>query len=336
MSAPTRRPRLVIPDDYNDVYATSLVVEALGERCDVQIFTSPFQSLDELVERIGDAEIIVANRERLPLGAPLFDRVPSLRLVAQTASRGAHLDMSAASERGILVAGTESADASTVELTIGLAIAAMRRIPYGDAELRAGRWSPFVGRELRGRHLGIMGLGRIGTRVAGIARAMGMEVSAWGPTLTPERASASGATYRPLEELLPSVDVLSLHLALLPATRGVLDRRLLGLLRPSALLVNTARAGLLDEEALVEMLQQGRLRGAALDVFGAEPLPPDHPLLRLPNVVLTPHIGWVAEDSYATFFEGITANVLAYLDGCPIPRLLNPAVLEHARFHQPA
>jgi phosphoglycerate dehydrogenase-like enzyme len=332
--------RLVIADDYNDVYAASPVVSALRDRCDVKIYTDMIRSADEAVDRIGDAEIIVANRERTPLSAAVLDRLPSLKLIAQTGMRGAHLDVAAATERGILIAGTGGSKAvrsagynaaSTVELTIGLMLAAARRIPYGDAEVRAGRWSQFVGRELAGRKLGVVGLGRIGSRVAQIAQAIGMEVLAWSPNLTPERAAAAGVTASTLDDLLPEVDVLSIHLQLTPMSRGLINRERLSRLKTSALLVNTARGPIVDEDALVEMLQAGRLWGAALDVFAQEPLPQHHPLFSLPNVVLTPHVGWVAEDSYVSFFEGIVENVQAYLDGRPIPRMVNPEALERRR-----
>jgi len=333
-------PRLVVPDDYNDVYGTAPRFGVVRERCDVQIFTAPFKSVDEVVERIGDAEIIVANRERTPLHADVLDRLPKLRLIAQTGARGAHLDINAATERGILIAATGGSNAtrsatfqaaSTVEITIGLMLAASRRIPAGDALLRSGGWNSFVGRELAGRTLGILGLGRIGSRVAAICQAIGMTVVAWGPTLTPERASAIGVTYRPLDDLLGEVDVLSIHLQLSPVSRGLLSREKLAKLKPSALLVNTARGPIVDEAALIEMLQDGRLWGAGLDVFSQEPLPVDSPLLKLPNVVVTPHIGWVAEDSYQNFVEGLVENVTAYLDGKPIPRMVNPEALERRR-----
>jgi phosphoglycerate dehydrogenase-like enzyme len=329
--------RLVVPDDLNDVYGKSPLFGRLRERCDVTIYTSLPITADEAARRIADAEIVVANRERTPLKADVLDRAPKLRLIAQTGARGAHLDVPAATERGILIAGTAGSRnvrsagfnaASTVELTIGLMIAATRRIPFGDAEVRAGRWSQFVGRELAGRRLGIVGLGRIGSRVAQIAQAIGMEVLAWSPNITPERAAAAGVTSLPLDDLIGEVDVLSIHLQLTPMSRGLINRERLARLKPSALLVNTARGPIVDEEALVEMLQDGRLWGAALDVFGQEPLPPNHPLFSLPNVVLTPHVGWVAEDSYESFFEGIVENVEAYLDGRPIPRMVNPEALE--------
>jgi phosphoglycerate dehydrogenase-like enzyme len=332
--------RLVIADDYNDKYAASPVVSQLGDRCDITIHTDKIRSVDDAVQRISGAEIVVANRERTPLSAEVFDRVPTLRFIAQTGMRGAHLDVAAATARGILIAGTGGskaalsapyAAASTVELTIGLMLAAARRIPYGDAEVRAGRWSQFVGRELAGRTLGVVGLGRIGGRVAQIAKAIGMDVLAWSPNLTPERAAAAGVTAIGLDELIGAVDVLSIHLQLTPMSRGLINRERLARMKPSALLVNTARGPIVDEVALLEMLQAGTLWGAALDVFGQEPLPRDHPLFSLPNVVLTPHVGWVAEDSYLAFFEGIVENVTAYLDGRPIPRLVNPEALDVRR-----
>ena len=216
-----------------------------------------------------------------------------------------------------------SAD-STAELAIGLMLAALRRIPRGDAELSAGRWSQFVGREVRGKQLGVLGLGRIGGRVARVAQALGMVVCAWGPTLTPARAAAAGVAYRPLDALLAGSDVVTIHLRLSPESRGLLDRSKLALLKPTALLVNTARAAIVDEAALVERLRDGRLWGAALDVYGEEPPPPGHPLLALPNVVLSPHVGWVAEGAYAEFIADVVATIEAYLDGRPLPHPLYP------------
>ncbi|HET8627778.1 MAG TPA: D-2-hydroxyacid dehydrogenase family protein [Thermomicrobiales bacterium] len=315
------RPLIVVPDDYDDVYGASPAFAALRERADVAIYTTPHDSLDDLVARLRDAEVVVANRERIPLRAEIFDRLPALRLVAQTGSRGAHLDLAAAEARGIVVAGTvgTASATSTAELTIGLMLAALRRIPAGDAGVRAGGWPRTVGREASGLRLGIVGLGRIGGRVARVAGALGMEVLAWSPSLTSERAGAAGALARPLDDLLREADVVTLHLRLAPETRGLLDRDTLALLKPSALVVNTARGALLDEAALVEMLQAGRLWGAALDVFAQEPLPTGHPLRALPNVVLSPHVGWIAERAYAEFIAGVVETIVAYLDGRPVP-----------------
>ena len=317
--------RLVVPDDYNDAYGSSELFGSLRERCDIAIYTTPFTSVDEAVERIKDAEIVVANRERTPLGAAVLDRLPKLKLIAQTGARGAHLDIPAATERGIVIAGTAGSKnvrsagvnaASTVEITIGLMIAASRRIPDGDVQMRTGRWAGFIGRELAGRKLGVVGLGRIGGRVAEIAKAIGMDVLAWSPNMTPERAAAAGVTAMDLDDLLRESDVVSVHLTLSPMSRGIISRERLALMKP---------------DALLERLQTGKLWGAALDVYGEEPLPPGHPITKLSNVVLTPHVGWVAEDSYVSFFEGIVENVTAYLDGRPIPRVVNPDVLDRRR-----
>ena len=320
---------IVVPDDYNDVYASAPAVERLRARAAVTICTTMPASLDEWVERLKNATIVVANRERIPLKAPLLARLPKLEMIAQTAGGGSHLDLAAATERGILVTGTSGASASTAELTIGLRLAAMRRIPFGDAELRAGRWSQFVGRELAGKRLGIVGLGRIGSQVARVCAAIGMDVRGWSPSLTEERAAAVGARRQDLDTLLAESDVVTVHLRLTPASRGILTREKLSLMKPSALFVNTARAALMDEGALVEMLQSRRLWSAALDVYAEEPLPAGHPLLSLPNVVLTPHVGWIADDSYRVFIEGVVENILAYLDNRPVPFPLNPDALRH-------
>ena len=320
--------RVVVPDDFNAVYEAAPAIARLRSRpgVEVVVHTAPWGSTEELIGRLRGAEVIIANRERTPLHAGVLEQLPDLRLIAQTGLRGQHLDLAAAAARGILVGGTagEAAGTSTAELTIALMLAALRRLPHGDAELRAGRWSQVVGREARGRTLGVIGLGRIGGQVARVARALGMDVIAWSPTLTTERAAAQGATARPLDDLLREADVATVHLRLTPESRRLLSREKLELLRPDALLVNTSRAAILDEAALVELLRAGRLWGAALDVFSEEPLPPGHPLLTLPNVVLSPHVGWVAEGTYAEYIGGAVETVLAYLDGRPLPHPLHP------------
>ena len=309
--------RIAIPDDYDDVYAAAPAVARLRERAEVAIWTTPHASLDELVERIGDAEIVVANRERLPLRAELFDRLPALRLVAQTGGGGGHLDLQAATERGILVAGSGGRSASTAELTIGLMIAAMRRIPFGDAEVRAGRWPRWVGRDLLGKRLGVIGLGKIGGQVARVAQALGMAVSAWGPTLTPERALAAGVEYRPLDELLAAAEIVTLHVPLTGETRGLLDARRLALMPDGSCLINTARGPIVDEPALVRELSGGRLR-AGLDVFADEPSVPAA-LLDLPNVVLTPHVGSATTKTREAMTRVLVDNIQAVARREPPP-----------------
>jgi phosphoglycerate dehydrogenase-like enzyme len=242
-----------------------------------------------------------------------------------------HVDVDAATAHGVLVADSGGSGAGPVELTIGLMVAAVRRIPQEDRALRAGRWQTGVGIELSGKTLGILGLGRIGSRVASFGRLFEMRVLAWGPTLTAERATASGAAFVPLERIFQESDVVSLHLRLSPQSRGLVTPGLLALMKPTAYLINTARGPLVDEAALVAALRERRIAGAAPDVYDAEPLPQEHPLLALDNAVLTPHIGYVTEDAYHVFFRQVAENIESFLGGQPPPRLLNPEALARRR-----
>jgi phosphoglycerate dehydrogenase-like enzyme len=226
----------------------------------------------------------------------------------------------------VLVTETEGSGASPVELTMGLILAAARRIPQEDRALREGRWQTGVGVELRGKTLGILGLGRIGGRIAAFGNLLGMRVLAWGPTLTDERAAAAGVTRVSLETLFRESDVVSLHLRLSEMTRGVVTAALLALMKPTAFFVNTARGPLVDEAALVATLRARRIAGAALDVYDVEPLPVDHPLIALDNVVLTPHVGYVTGEVYRIFFRHVVEAIEAYLDGTLPPRTVNPEV----------
>jgi phosphoglycerate dehydrogenase-like enzyme len=214
-----------------------------------------------------------------------------------------------------------------MELTIGLLLATVRRIPQEDRAMREGRWQTRIGVELSGKTLGILGLGRIGSRIAAFGKLLGMRVIAWGPTLTEERAAAGGVMYVPLDTLFRESDVVSLHLRLSEQTRGLVTARHLSLMKPTAFLINTARGPLVDEAALVAALRERRIAGAGLDVFDAEPLPANHPFLALENVVLTPHIGYVTEEAYHIFFRQVVENIESYLDGHLPPRALNPDAL---------
>jgi phosphoglycerate dehydrogenase-like enzyme len=235
--------------------------------------------------------------------------------------------MAAATAAGVAVAlASGSSAGSAAELAIGLMIAVMRKIPHYDAALKRGEWQSPYGEVLNGKTLGVLGLGKVGRRVATIAKAFGMRVVAWGPTLTQERARAAGAESLPLEKLLSQVDVLSIHLTLSDTSRGLLSEERLRLMKPSAVVINTARGAIVDEAALARMLQQGTIRGAGLDVFTEEPLPASSPLLKLPNVVLTPHAGWVTDGAYETFAEVAVQNILDYLDG-KATNILNPEAL---------
>ncbi|MBI2911054.1 MAG: D-2-hydroxyacid dehydrogenase family protein [Chloroflexi bacterium] len=312
--------RVVIPDDYNDVWDSSPEVARLRQRANVATHTEAPSSPAELVKRLAGAQVAVANRERTRYTADLLAQLPELRLIAQTSGAGPHLDMASLNERGIIVCTTTAVSGpshSTVELTLGLMVAAVRAVPWHDRLMHEGRWQQRVGLELAGRTLGILGLGRIGSAVAQVARLLGMRVLAWGPTLNRGRAAQAGVEFRELEDLLPRVDVLTIHLRLSDISRGLLTRERLALMKPTAILINTARGPIVDEEALAEALAVGRLGGAALDVFGQEPLPADNPLRRLENVILTPHLGYVSDRSYERWIAATVDNILAWMEGTP-------------------
>jgi phosphoglycerate dehydrogenase-like enzyme len=235
--------------------------------------------------------------------------------------------MEAATEAGIIVAMAPGGN-STTEMTFALMLAVMRRIPQSDQAMRRGEWPLVLGYVLKGKTLGILGLGKIGTEVAAIARAFGMNVIAWGPTLTPERAGKSQATYMGLEDVLKKADVISIHLKLSEQSKNLLNEERLRLMKTSAYLVNTARGAIVDEVALAKALNEGAIAGAALDVFVEEPLPANHPLFQLTNVVLTPHLGWPTDSGFEGFAENAVANILDYMNGT-LTRVVNPEALDH-------
>jgi D-3-phosphoglycerate dehydrogenase / 2-oxoglutarate reductase len=308
------RPIVVILDDWQHALDTQPDVARLRERADLRVYDDQADTPDELARRLDGAVALVAIRERTTFDEAAFARAPSLRLFVQTGGGLAHVDRAAAERHGVRITTTGGPDYPVVELTIGLMIDLLRRISWSDRQLHAGGWPMFVGQDCHGKTLGILGFGRIGSGVGRVAQALGMRVVAWGPTLTAERATAGGATFLPLDDVLRESDVVSIHLRLSPESRGLIRRERLALLRPSAYLINTARGPIVDEAALVEMLRDGRLAGAGLDVFGEEPLPPDHPLRQLDNVVLTPHVGWPAAGNYAHWGRRAVEDILAFLD----------------------
>ncbi len=308
------RPVVVILDDWQQALSTRPEVARLRERADVRAYDDHADTPEELARRLDGAVAVVLVRERTPFDAAAFERAPSLRLLVQTGGGLAHVDRAAAERRGVQIVTTGGPDYPVVELTIGLLIGLLRRIPWSDRRLHAGEWPLFVGEDCHGMTLGILGFGRIGSGVGRVAQALGMQVIAWGPTLTAERAAGGGATFLPLDDVLRAADVVSIHLRLSPESTGLISRERLALLRPSAYLINTARGAIVDEAALVDALQSGRLAGAALDVFHEEPLPRDHPLRGLDNVILTPHVGWPAEGNYAHWGRRGVEQTLAFLD----------------------
>jgi phosphoglycerate dehydrogenase-like enzyme len=316
--------RIAILDDYQGTVLLLPYWARLAGRAMVDAFRDTIASEDGLVRRLGPYEILVLIRERTRFPASLLARLPALELLALTGRNSGHVDVAAATDRGVLITETDGSVASTVELTIGLMLATVRGVPQEDRAMREGQWQTRLGVELSGKTLGILGLGRIGSRIAAFGKFLGMRVLAWGPTLTEERATASGVTYVPLDTVFRESDVVSLHLRLSERTRGVVTAQHLSLMKPTAFLINTARGPLVDEAALVVALRERRIAGAGVDVFDVEPLPADHPLLALENVALSPHKGYVTLDGYHIFFRQAVENIESYLDGNLPPRTLNP------------
>ena len=308
--------RAAILDDIHGVWDGTDGVRRLRERAEVCVFTSPIADPSEL----RGFDTLIANRERTRFTRDLLDRLPDVRIIVQTGNHANHIDFEAVRDRGLLVAQASAGfSIGAAELALGLAMAVMRQIPSLDAAVRRGQWTVPSTPVLHGKTLGIVGLGRVGQHVARIAGAFGMRVLGWSPRLTNEVAVAAGAERCELDDLLRASDVVSIHAALKPASRGLLDARRLGLMKPTAYLVNTARGPIVDEQALVDALAARRIAGAGLDVFETEPLPSGHPLTMLPNVVLTPHIGWPTDDGYLRFAASACDVLIAYLEGRAVP-----------------
>lgn len=312
--------RVAVLDDIHQAYEQTAGLRRLRQRVDVRIFTAPFG--DPVTLRGFDA--LIANRERTRFTRSLFEQLPDLRIVAQTGNHAYHVDLAAAQERGIVVAKASGGFCTGAgELAIGLAIALMRQIPAASAGVKSGEWPAPLGRELHGKTMGIVGLGHVGRHVAKIANAFGMRVLSWSRRQDADSAASAGAETCELDDLLRASDVVSVHATLAPQTRGLLDARRLGLMKATAYLINTSRGPIVDEAALVAALASRRIAGAALDVFDHEPLPPGHPFANLPNVILTPHLGWPTDKMYEQFAEAAADVLLAYLDGRDVPRFVD-------------
>lgn len=310
-------------DDYQGAALTLADWSVLDGTVDVRAVREHLTDRDRLAAELADCEIVVAMRERTPFDAGLLDRLPRLRLLVTTGMRNASIDLDAAAARGVTVCGTASSPTPPVELTWALLLGLARHLTTENRALReGGPWQSTVGQDLHGRTLGLLGLGRIGTRVARVATAFGMDVLAWSEHLTPGRAADAGARLAAnKEELLSRSDFVSLHLVLSERTRGLLGEPELRAMRPHAFLVNTSRAALVDRPALLRALREGWIAGAGLDVFDTEPLPADDPLRSLPNVLATPHLGYVTEQNYRTFYAHAVEDIAAFLSGEPVRRL---------------
>ena len=309
--------RIAVLDDYQDV-ALTMADWSLLPDTRVEAFCDHLDHLDALAGRLAPFEVVVAMRERTPFPRALLERLPALRLLVTTGMGNAAIDVAAAHERGVTVCGTGGLRHPTAELVWALILALARQIPREDRSVREGGWQVTLGRGLHGSTLGVLGLGNLGSQVARIGVAFGMQVIAWSEHLTPERAAECGAVLVAKDELLERSDVVTIHLKLSARTRGLLGARELGLMRSSVYLVNTSRGPIVDEPALIDALERGTIAGAGLDTLDVEPLPTTHPLRRLPNTVLTPHLGYVTEDTYRRLYGDAVEDVAAFLQGQPV------------------
>jgi phosphoglycerate dehydrogenase-like enzyme len=306
--------RVAVLDDYQGVALQCADWSAL----EVEVFPDHVADDDALVEQLAPFAVAVAMRERTPFTRARLERLPNLRLLVTTGMRNASIDLDAARDHGVMVCGTGSLGPPTAELAWALILALTRHVPEEDAAMRAGGWQHTIGPELAGRTLGILGLGRLGARMAGIARAFEMTAIAWSQNLTAERAAEAGAELVTKEELFRRADVVTIHLVLSDRTRGLVGAPELASMRPTAYLINTSRGPIVDEAALLDALHGGRIAGAGLDVYDTEPLPADHPLRRAPNTVLTPHIGYVTTGTYERFYRDAVEDVERWLSGDPV------------------
>ncbi|MFG3019765.1 D-2-hydroxyacid dehydrogenase family protein [Streptomyces sp. NPDC048254] len=311
--------RIAILDDYQDVALGLADWNSL--QAEVHVFRDAFEDEEAVVAALAEYEVVVAMRERTRFPSSTLGRLPRLKLLVTTGPVNAAIDLEAARRAGITVCGTGYFGYPTVELTWALILSAARMVPQQVDSVRRGGWQEGLGTSLRGTTLGVLGLGRLGTAVAEIGRAFGMRTIAWSQNLTPAAAQAKGAEYVSQDELFARSDVLSIHLVLSDRTRALVGERELGLMKSTAILVNTSRGPLVDEAALIGALTEKRIASAALDVFDREPLPAGHPLRTLPNAVVTPHIGYVARDLYEVFYRDAVEDIAAWSAGTPLRTL---------------
>ena len=312
--------RVAILDDYQGVALALADWQSLHPQATIQAFADHLDDLDAVARRLHTFDCVVAMRERTPFPRTLFEKLPNLRLLITTGARNASIDLAAATDRKVQVCGTDMLPYPTAELTWGLILALFRHIPQEDRAARAGRWQTTLGLGLNGKTLGLLGLGRLGSQVARVGRAFGMAAIAWSRNLTAERAAEAGAALVSKDELFARSDIVSIHLVLSPRSRGLVGAAEIARMKPTSFLVNTSRGPIVDEAALLAALSERRIAGAGLDVFEPEPLPRNHPVLALDNVVITPHLGYVTEENYRLAYGHAVEDVRAFLAG----RLLRP------------
>ncbi len=311
--------RCAILDDYQGVVHKIADWSKVNGDVDIKIFNEHLGGSANVIAALKDFAIVVAMRERTGFPRQVIEALPNLKLLITTGMRNASIDTEAAKARGVAVCGTGSFGSPTSGIAVGLMLELTRHIGYENARLHAGAaWQTTIGPDLEGMTLGVLGLGRLGTRTANIAKAFAMKVIAWSQNLTAEKCRQAGVGYVSKEDLFRQSDFITIHVVLSQRTRGLVGAQELGLMKPSGYLINTSRGPIVDAAALLAALREKRIAGAGLDVFDVEPLPPDHPLRRLDNVVLTPHLGYVSEQNYRHYFAGVVEDIRAFLDGKPV------------------
>ncbi|HVV62543.1 MAG TPA: D-2-hydroxyacid dehydrogenase family protein [Pseudolabrys sp.] len=311
--------KAAILDDYQNVAMKFADWSPIAKDVDVKVFNDPIGGPDAVIKALQGFAVVMMMRERTPFPRKVIEGLPDLKLLITTGARNNSIDLAACAERGVTVCGTGSVGNPTAGITFGLMLELTRRIGFENARLKAGQsWQVTIGRDLEGLTLGIVGFGKLGRKVADIGRAFGMKVIAWSQNLTPEKAKEAGADYASKDDLFRNSDFVSIHYALSDRSRGLVTAADIARMKPGAYLINTARAPIVDQAALLKALQEKKIAGAGLDVFDVEPLPLDHPYRKLDNVVLTPHLGYVSEQNYRKYFPDVVEDIRAWLDGKPV------------------
>jgi phosphoglycerate dehydrogenase-like enzyme len=322
MDFPMTRLRCAILDDYLNLSLAVADWSRVEDRIDVTVFREPFASPDAAASALKDFEIICAMRERTPFPRTMFERLPKLKLLITSGMRNNSIDMAAAKDRGVVVCGTHWPRDPTAPLAMGLILELTRNIGRENARMHAGEYlQKHVGIEIEGKTLGVIGLGKLGAKVSGLAKAFGMNVIAWSPNLTAERCKEVGVSYATKEELFSTADIITIHVVLSDRSRGLVGAADLSRMKPTSFIVNTARGPIIDEMALLKTLQDRRIAGAAVDVFSVEPLPVDHPFRKLDNLVLTPHLGYVTQETFIAHYNQMVEGIDGWFKGEPVRKL---------------
>jgi D-3-phosphoglycerate dehydrogenase len=316
--------RCAVLDDYQNIALSMADWSPVKSELDIKIFNEPFGGSEEALQALQGFPIICAMRERTAFPRQVIEALPDLRLLITTGARNNSIDVAAAKERDVVVCGTPSFGNPTAGITVGLMLEMTRRIGYEHARLKAGApWQSTIGLDLEGLTLGVIGLGKLGVRVSNLAKAFGMKTIAWSQNMTPEKAREHAIDYVSKEELFRQADIVTVHVQLSDRTRGLIGAKEIGVMKPSAYLINTSRGPIIEDTALLAALREKRIAGAGLDVFDVEPLPLDHPYRKMDNVVITPHLGYVSVQNYRGYFKGIVEDIRAWLDGKPV-RVITP------------